>query len=194
MHDDGPGDVTGEHGVAHEEHTHHGHEGHYGHLHGHRYERRPWEPVNELAIVGVITAVLFWPVGLFTSLVARREVRKSGERGEGLAVIGIVISALSGLLWSILFLALLVGATGIGGQGWGHDNFGFVHQGTIMRVSPVQRTGPCNPPLSVRGGASITCSNGTYVNPGGPLIPAPTTGGSGAQSSTSSGGAVSSTQ
>ena len=122
-------------------------------------------PVSDLAVIGIITALTFWPVGLAASLVARHEARRNGERGEGLAVVGICLSALSGFFWSLLCLALLIGF--LGGNGNFRTGRGvFVNPGTIMRVAP--GTGVCTTPLSANAGGSVTCSNGTYVNPGVP--------------------------
>lgn len=164
----------------------------HGHHHGHEGHVHNQAPLNELAIVGVITAVLFWPVGLVTSLMARREAHRRGERGEGLALVGITISALSGFFLTVVCVAVLAGGIGVGGGPFrGHGEFGFVHQGTVMRVAPggpvTRGGGQCVTSGAANSGqTSITCTNGNYVNPGGPMVPssspvgtAPVSGGGG---------------
>jgi hypothetical protein len=155
----------------------HGHCCREGQGHGHALA-----PMNELAVVGVITAIVFWPVGLITSLVARREARKRGERGEGLALVGICISALSGFFLTIMCVAVLAGGFGMDGPFRAHGEFGFIHQGTIMRVTPGGTQCTTLAPTN-SGEGTTTCTNGGYVNPGGPMMPVP---GSGSATSSSS--------
>jgi hypothetical protein len=55
---------------------------------------------NVLAILSLVCAFLCSPLGLILGLVARSQIKRSGERGDGLAVAGIVLS--------ILFIALTI--------------------------------------------------------------------------------------
>jgi hypothetical protein len=103
-------------------------------------------PLNDLAIVAIVTAFVFWPVGLFTSLAARREIRRSNQRGEHLAILALLVSALSGLFWTLVILAAVSGS--------------FLH--VSRGFTPCPRyciTSPYNYP--------------SVINPGGPMIPAP---------------------
>ena len=59
---------------------------------------------NTLAILGFIFAFLFSLVGLILSIIALGQIKRTGERGHGLAVAGIIISVVS-LLIAIAFLA-----------------------------------------------------------------------------------------
>jgi hypothetical protein len=63
---------------------------------------------NPLAIGGLVGAFLFWPVGLALSIVALKQVKTTHEQGRGLALAGIIVSAVTGAL-GLLLLALIVG-------------------------------------------------------------------------------------
>jgi hypothetical protein len=98
---------------------------------------------------------------------------------------------LSGFFLTIVCVAVLAGGLGMGGPFRGHGEFGFVRQGTSMRVTPgapITSGGTqCIAPSTINsGGTSITCTNGIYVNPGGPMVPAP----SSKSATSSSGGPV----
>ncbi|MFG2604425.1 DUF4190 domain-containing protein [Streptomyces sp. NPDC048514] len=86
-----------------------------GGAHGLPLPYRPWTqgyrphnlpaPVSGLAIASLVLGVLcFLPgVGLVLGLVALHRIRRRGERGEGLAVGGAVLSGIGLLLWALLF-------------------------------------------------------------------------------------------
>ena len=58
---------------------------------------------NVMAIISLVLSFFFWPAGLVTGLIARSQIRRTGEGGAGMAMAGVIISALWGLL-TILFL------------------------------------------------------------------------------------------
>ncbi|MGY1764128.1 DUF4190 domain-containing protein [Geodermatophilus sp. SYSU D00779] len=78
----------------------------YGLPPGYVYPR----PTNTLAILSLVMAFVFSPVGLVLGIVARRQMRQTGEQGEGLALAGIIIggigTALAVLAFVFFFLAL----------------------------------------------------------------------------------------
>lgn len=51
----------------------------------------PQPPMNTMSVVGFILAFLLAPVGAILSHIARDQIKRSGERGEGLALAGIII-------------------------------------------------------------------------------------------------------
>jgi hypothetical protein len=67
------------------------------------------KPLNGLAVAGVILSVCCcWPVGLVLSIIGITQIKsKSNQSGQGLAIAGIVISAVG--LFISLFLMLLPG-------------------------------------------------------------------------------------
>ena len=69
---------------------------------------QPQQPgTNGLAIASLITAFLCWPLGLIFGFVARNQIRETGQKGDGLALAGIIIS----------FASLLIGVLYVVGQG-----------------------------------------------------------------------------
>jgi hypothetical protein len=56
---------------------------------------------NGWAIAGLITAVLLPPVGLIISLIALGQVKKTGQKGKGLAWAGVIV----GVLGTVLIIA-----------------------------------------------------------------------------------------
>ncbi|WP_338896287.1 DUF4190 domain-containing protein [Streptomyces sp. TG1A-60] len=66
---------------------------------------QPPVPVNGLAIAALVLGVLcFLPgVGLVLGILGLAQIRKKGERGRGMAVAGIVLSAIGALLMALAF-------------------------------------------------------------------------------------------
>jgi hypothetical protein len=70
------------------------------------YPAPPWahrRPTNTLAVLSLVLAFVCAPAGLVVGIIARRQIRRTGEEGAGLALAGIVV----GSLWTALLLALL---------------------------------------------------------------------------------------
>ena len=71
----------------------------------------PRRPVNSLAVAALICSFIpGFPAAaaVITGIVARRQIRESGERGDGVATVAIVIGMIS-LLGFLLYLAAHVG-------------------------------------------------------------------------------------
>jgi hypothetical protein len=71
------------------------------------YPPPPWalrRPTNTLAVVSLVLAFVCAPAGLVLGIVARRQIRRTGEEGAGLALAGIIV----GSLWTGLIAALVV--------------------------------------------------------------------------------------
>ena len=62
-------------------------------------------PTNTLAILALVLSFVFAPAGLVLGLMARRQIRRTGEEGEGLALAGIIV----GSIFTALFLLMLLG-------------------------------------------------------------------------------------
>jgi hypothetical protein len=71
----------------------------YGYPAPYAYRR----PTNTLAVLALVLAFVCPPAGLVCGIVARRQIRRTGEEGAGLALAGIVV----GSLWTALMVALL---------------------------------------------------------------------------------------
>src|SRR3954468_10387994 len=62
-------------------------------------------PTNTLAILALVLSFVFAPAGLVLGLMARKQIRRTGEEGEGLALAGIIV----GSIFTALFLLMLLG-------------------------------------------------------------------------------------
>jgi fatty acid desaturase len=60
-------------------------------------------PTNTLAILALVMAFAFPPAGLVLGIIARKQIRETGEEGDGLALAGIIIGAIA-----LAFIALAV--------------------------------------------------------------------------------------
>ncbi len=72
-------------------------------------------PTNTLAIVSLVLGVvgllmcqLTGPAGLYCGLRARREIRQRGEQGDGIALAGVITSAIATGLLALILLGTLV--------------------------------------------------------------------------------------
>ncbi|MGY1822631.1 DUF4190 domain-containing protein [Geodermatophilus sp. SYSU D00079] len=52
-------------------------------------------PTNSMAILALVMAFVFAPAGLVLGVVARRQIRETGEEGEGLALAGIIVGSIA---------------------------------------------------------------------------------------------------
>ena len=75
----------------------------------------PTKKMNTLAIVGFVLSFFVSLAGLICSIIARKQCNETGEDGAGLALAGIIISAVSmglafilGIIWGSLLGSLWV--------------------------------------------------------------------------------------
>ncbi|ONI86093.1 hypothetical protein ALI22I_25530 [Saccharothrix sp. ALI-22-I] len=71
----------------------------------------PPKRTNGMAVAALITAFLFSPVGIVLGIVARKQIRQTGEDGWGMATAGLIIGAVFtvlGLLAFVLWVVLIV--------------------------------------------------------------------------------------
>ncbi|WP_051772574.1 DUF4190 domain-containing protein [Saccharothrix sp. NRRL B-16314] len=68
----------------------------------------PPRRTNSLAIAALITAVLCAPVGIVLGVVARKQIRQTGEDGWGLATAGLVVGVVFTVLWVLAFVLWVV--------------------------------------------------------------------------------------
>jgi Domain of unknown function (DUF4190) len=70
------------------------------------YGGYPWYPrsTNTMAILALVFAFLFAPAGLILGILARKEIRRTGENGDGLALAGIIV----GGIFTGIFLLVIV--------------------------------------------------------------------------------------
>jgi lysylphosphatidylglycerol synthetase-like protein (DUF2156 family) len=66
---------------------------------------------NGMAIAALITAFLFSPAGIVLGIVARKQIRRTGEQGWGMATAGLIIGVVLTVLWVlavVLWVVLVV--------------------------------------------------------------------------------------
>ena len=66
------------------------------------------KPTNTMAILGLVFAFVASPVGLVLSIIAKNQIKKTGENGSGLATAGLVISIIGIVFWIIWIIAMIV--------------------------------------------------------------------------------------
>lgn len=59
---------------------------------------------NTLAIVGFVLSFISSIIGLILSIIAYRQIKETGEKGNGLALAGIIISSIITAIYAILLL------------------------------------------------------------------------------------------
>ncbi len=67
----------------------------------------PPRQTNGMAIAALITAFLFSPAGIVLGVLARKQIRRTGEEGWGMATAGLIVGAVLTVLW-VLAIALWV--------------------------------------------------------------------------------------
>jgi predicted Zn-ribbon and HTH transcriptional regulator len=65
---------------------------------------------NGTAIAAFVFAFLFWPVGIILGHIARSTIRRTGERGEGLALAALIISYVWGAIVIIVIIVAVAGS------------------------------------------------------------------------------------
>jgi uncharacterized membrane protein len=69
---------------------------------------------NVLSIVGFVLAFFISIAGLVVSIIALVQIKRTGERGRGLALAGVIISAIAIIISVISFIALFAVAANSG--------------------------------------------------------------------------------
>ena len=81
---------------------------------------KPAEKYNVFAILALVFAFVFTPLGLIFGFVALSKIKKTGEKGKWMAWVGIIIGILVvvvfigiGIVWSVVNNTMRSGASGI---------------------------------------------------------------------------------
>jgi hypothetical protein len=70
-------------------------------------------PTNTMAILAIIFAFVFSPLGIVFGLIGRSQIRRTGESGDGLALAGLIFGAVFTALSvaSVVFVIITMAAT-----------------------------------------------------------------------------------
>lgn len=69
---------------------------------------------NTMAILSLVFAFLFWPLGIVFGHVAKGQIRRTGEGGNGLATAGMVLGYIA---LGITVLVIIIGVAGVAAAG-----------------------------------------------------------------------------
>jgi hypothetical protein len=64
-------------------------------------------PTNGLAIAAIILTFIFAPAGLVLGIIAKNQIKTTGEGGDGLATAAIVVSSVFSAIFVIWFIAVI---------------------------------------------------------------------------------------
>lgn len=67
---------------------------------------------NTMAVLALVFAFVFWPLGIVFGFIARSQIKRTGEGGNGLALAGIIIGFVA--LAFIVVLIIVAASVGFG--------------------------------------------------------------------------------
>jgi hypothetical protein len=65
-------------------------------------------PTNTMAILSLVLAFVFAPAGLIMGIVARKQIRQTGEDGDGLALAGIIVGGIFTAFFVLMIVFMIV--------------------------------------------------------------------------------------
>lgn len=68
----------------------------------------PPRTTNGLAIAALVTAFIMGPVAIVLGVIARRQIRETGEDGDGLALAGLIIGIVKTSIIALVIIAYIV--------------------------------------------------------------------------------------
>ena len=72
------------------------------------YGQPPVRQTNVMAIIALVASFFFWPAGLVCGIIAKNQIKQTGEDGEGLAKAGIIISAVQAVLTVMVIILVIL--------------------------------------------------------------------------------------
>jgi hypothetical protein len=72
----------------------------------------PMPPTNTMAILALVFAFVFAPLGIVFGIIGRRQIDRTGEGGRGLATAGLVVGIVFTVM-AVLYIVLVIVAFGI---------------------------------------------------------------------------------
>jgi hypothetical protein len=73
-------------------------------------------PTNTMAILSLVFAFVFAPAGIVLGVIARKQIRETGEEGDGLALAGIIVGSIASAIWALLVLIWIIAFASIAGS------------------------------------------------------------------------------
>lgn len=86
-----------------------------GQPYGYQYAGPPQvRGTNTMAIVALVLAFVFAPLGVIFGIIARRQIRQTGEEGDGLALAGLIIGGIFTALYVLAILFFIIALVAVG--------------------------------------------------------------------------------
>jgi hypothetical protein len=76
-------------------------------------------PTNTMAILALVMAFVFAPAGLILGIVARKQIRETGEDGDGLALAGIIVGGIVTAIFVLFIVLWIVAFAAFADNGFG---------------------------------------------------------------------------
>jgi hypothetical protein len=70
-------------------------------------------PTNTMAILSLVFAFVFAPVGLGLGIAARRQIARTREEGDGLALAGVIVGSIFTGLWVLVIIFWIIALAAI---------------------------------------------------------------------------------
>ncbi len=70
-------------------------------------------PTNTMAILSLVLAFVMAPAGLVLGIIARKQIRQTGEQGEGLALAGIIVGSIACAIWLLVIVFWIIALVAI---------------------------------------------------------------------------------
>jgi hypothetical protein len=61
-----------------------------------------------MAILALVLAFVFAPAGLVLGIIARKQIRQTGEQGDGLALAGIIVGGIATALFVLMIVFMVI--------------------------------------------------------------------------------------
>ena len=65
-------------------------------------------PTNTMAILSLVFAFVFAPVGLGLGIAARKQINRTGEEGSGLALAGMIVGGIFTAIWVLVIVVMII--------------------------------------------------------------------------------------
>jgi uncharacterized protein DUF4190 len=65
-------------------------------------------PTNTMAILALVLAFVFAPAGLVLGIMARKQIRQTGEEGDGLALAGMIVGGIFTAIFVLIIVFMII--------------------------------------------------------------------------------------
>jgi hypothetical protein len=73
-------------------------------------------PTNTLAVLALVFAFVIAPAGIVLGVMARKQIRQTGEEGDGLALAGIIVGSIVTGIWALIVVFWIIAFASITGS------------------------------------------------------------------------------